>query len=446
MKLPWTHNRYFLTGLSLGGMFALYLLYSLSHYDPDFGWHLQAGRFIMSHGVPAHDIFTYTARSFPWIDHEWFSDVLVADLFRLGGYAAVAVVFAGLWTAALGLASRRRGVVLWLAALATLPYCGVRTVTWSVLFVVLLEKLLSSRRYWLIVPLFGLWANLHGSFILGLALLAIEVARQRTLAPVWVASAAATLINPYGPRLYTEIFRTLFDPGLHSAIQEWRPLSFPWQSWPFWILFLAVIIVYRPVRANRAAIWTALLGVMALASTRHTPLFAVAAIPVFEQAAGQLRNDFRQTKLGSRLLWFAALLAVIPLTAEAAGGGFNLSPNSGYPAAAAAYLRQHPCPGSTFNTYNEGGYLIWKLGQPDYIDGRMPSWKQNGTSYLEQYWAFVSNPSSRAAQEARYGILCAVIPTGKVPAKGGLYDLSASFQHQGWRRVYSDRSFQVWER
>lgn len=446
MKLSWARNRRFLTALSLGGLFVLYLLYGLSHYDPDFGWHLQAGRYILAHGIPARDIFSYTARGFPWIDHEWLNDAVVAGLFRLGGYLAVAAVFAALWTAALAAASRQHRTVLWLTAIATIPYCGVRTVTWSVVFLVLLERLLAARRYWLLAPLFLLWANLHGSFILGLGLLAIEAVRRR-LALVWMACAAVTFVNPYGPHLYTEVFRTLLDPRLHSAIQEWRPLSFPWQTWPFWFLFLAVIVVYRP-RASRQAVWAALLGAMALASTRHTPLFAVAAIPVFEMAAGRLTADFRQSRLGARLLWpgLAVMLVAVPLAAEAAGGGFNQNPNRDYPAAAAAYLRQHPCPGNTFNTYNEGGYLIWKLGRADYIDGRMPSWKLGGTGSLEQYWAFVSSQPSRAAQEAQYNIRCAIIPSGTVPAQGKRYDLANAFGHEGWRRVYSDSAFQVWKR
>src|SRR4051812_10798096 len=62
--------------------------------DPDFGWHLQSGRYILAHGIPAHDIFTYTASNFAWINHEWLSDLLIVGLVALGGYTAVAAAFA----------------------------------------------------------------------------------------------------------------------------------------------------------------------------------------------------------------------------------------------------------------------------------------------------------------------------------------------------------------
>lgn len=73
--------------------------------DPDFGWHLQAGRYILAHGIPTHDIFTYTAADFRWIDHEWLSDVVMALLFGAGGYWLLAAVWAVIWLAAIGLAS-----------------------------------------------------------------------------------------------------------------------------------------------------------------------------------------------------------------------------------------------------------------------------------------------------------------------------------------------------
>ena len=45
--------------------------------DADFGWHYRSGEYIVAHGVPAHDTFTYTAPDFPWINHEWLHDVMV---------------------------------------------------------------------------------------------------------------------------------------------------------------------------------------------------------------------------------------------------------------------------------------------------------------------------------------------------------------------------------
>ena len=78
-------------------VFIGFFLIAWVRIDPDFGWHLQAGNYIRAHGIPSHDIFTYTARNFHWIDHEWGNDVIVSLLYGVGGYNLLAVVFAGLW-------------------------------------------------------------------------------------------------------------------------------------------------------------------------------------------------------------------------------------------------------------------------------------------------------------------------------------------------------------
>src|SRR6185369_15071703 len=65
-----------------------------SHFlDPDFGWHLTMGKYIISHGIPPTDPFSYTMPSYPFIDHEWLTNVLIAkgDMFLT--YDGVAGVF-----------------------------------------------------------------------------------------------------------------------------------------------------------------------------------------------------------------------------------------------------------------------------------------------------------------------------------------------------------------
>src|SRR5437762_227920 len=76
------------------------LLISLNNLDPDFGWHLKSGEYIIDHGIPTHDIFSYTAPDFPWINHEWLSDVATATLYRIGGFILVAIFFSILWALA----------------------------------------------------------------------------------------------------------------------------------------------------------------------------------------------------------------------------------------------------------------------------------------------------------------------------------------------------------
>src|SRR5690606_12391866 len=98
---------------------------------------------------------------------------------------------------------------------------------------------------WIIVPLiFALWANLHGSWILGLGLLAamgsghaIDVLRRtgslravlaaRTihrLTALTVLAGTAVLINPYGAKVYPAVLEISGNPNLQPLI-EWQPLT-----------------------------------------------------------------------------------------------------------------------------------------------------------------------------------------------------------------------------
>ena len=57
------------------------------------------------------------------------------------------------------------------------------------------------------------------------------------------------------------------------------------------------------------------------------------------------------------------------------------------------FVKKQKLQGRMFNAYAWGGYLIWQL--PEYktfIDGRMPSWRENDKSVFEDYIDITSDP------------------------------------------------------
>jgi hypothetical protein len=62
-----------------------------------------------------------------------------------------------------------------------------------------------------------------------------------------------------------------------------------------------------------------------------------------------------------------------------------------FPESAAAFMERENVPGQIFNSYNEGGYLTWRLGPkyPDYIDGRALPF---GTKLFERNQELMSTP------------------------------------------------------
>jgi hypothetical protein len=146
--------------------------------------------------------------------------------------------------------------------------------------------LLTARRWhaanWIIVPLlFGLWANLHGSFIVGLGLLAaqaigrgMDVFRRthsvrsvlvsrpvQRLALLTQLAFAATLLNPYGLRIYAEVLTFGGNPNLQSLI-EWDPLTLRMkQGRAVAAVALLMVVLYRlSPRRVRTAEFLTLIG------------------------------------------------------------------------------------------------------------------------------------------------------------------------------------------
>jgi hypothetical protein len=103
---------------------------------------------------------------------------------------------------------------------------------------------LSWRRTFLIVGLLTLWANMHGSFLIGIALVGVlwlgqaaesirdrgaaslgEAPFYRPLIAALVAVAALSLLNPHGLRALPEVLAFAKNPNIQT-MQEWRPLEF----------------------------------------------------------------------------------------------------------------------------------------------------------------------------------------------------------------------------
>ena len=412
--------------LTVALLYIIFWYFCWNILEPDFGWHLVSGDYFRQHWVPLHDIFTYTAPGFAWIDHEWGSDVLTSVLYQLGGYALLTTVFAGIWTAAICLFRRRMSLGVLLAAqLAILPYMAVRPVAWTVLLMALLLELV-QRTYksnWqplVIFPLiFLLWANLHAGFISGLAVLGYFclIYRQKLWWSVLLLSAAVTLINPYGLRLYIEIGRTMFDPALHAKVTEWSSFHLTPKTWPIIVIWAVAFGLFIRRRLSPQMGVAAIMLLASISATRNVPLFVVAALrdlDIFHQDFVKLPS--RIQKLGRAAVIGFATIALTSVFIVFAVNHFRLTSarEARYPHQSVAYLQQHPCTGNVFNHYDFGGYLIWKLpGTKVYIDGRMPSWRDaNGRAYMEHMSDIMSKPAAIRQEFAQYDIRCAVLTPG----------------------------------
>ena len=129
---------------------------------------------------------------------------------------------------------------------------GPRTILFGYLYLVILLITLQRFRQrgdgnlWLIPPLFCLWANTHGSWLLGFVIYVIIAAagmverawtpiratpwngqQRRKLVLAGLASGAAVLINPFGIHLALYPFDLAFRQKLNIAhVAEWVSVDF----------------------------------------------------------------------------------------------------------------------------------------------------------------------------------------------------------------------------
>ena len=61
--------------------------------DPDFGWHIKTGELILKTGIPQTDLFSYTMPSYPFVDHEWLTNILLFLGFEKLGWVYLVIIF-----------------------------------------------------------------------------------------------------------------------------------------------------------------------------------------------------------------------------------------------------------------------------------------------------------------------------------------------------------------
>jgi hypothetical protein len=316
----------------------------------------------------------------------------------VGGFPLLAVASALCTVAAWGLvaACRRRTASLRLIAgavlagyLASAPAFSARPQMFSVLlFAVenqLLEVARTRPRVALWIPLLmPLWANLHGAFVVGLGLVAIEVAaaawrRDRPgvvrFMVVGALSGIGLLANPWGARVLAYAASLPANRTVTGMVTEWAPASI---RDPAGALLLAamgvfVIVLVRSrahARVPEQLLRMALQAGLALWAVRASVWFGL-ALPVAicalaRERAPRLAAADRGVPVASGLVLagLAVALAVVlpPVRGAMASDGPPRPELTAAPVAAAGWLAANPQPGRMFNFQPWGSYLEFRLG------------------------------------------------------------------------------------
>ncbi len=508
-------------------IFGLLLKNSFSYLDPDLGWHLKVGESIyQSHEVPHINNYDYTFTG-RWVDHEWLINLVSYKIYDSVGYVSLNIFFSLLIIISLILLNilvrkifkkASYGLIAFVqlvGVLASLPHFGVRMQEFNFLFFIIelliIEEYQSQKRLktlFYLPPLFYLWANIHGSFLFGLAILIIwllikiserilfpsrlnkyfdfsnqiENKKLKTFFIFSVFSFLLTLITPYGQELYS-FLRGYSNTFYLKAIQEWLPQSaFPFNYWQLVYLAFsaAILLIYfcslKKLNFKKINFWhfslAILLGISAFKSRRNFPLFFVSSVLLFIPLISSIftAEQIKKISLRKELKYF--LLFAVALTAASnflsikfVNNPFN-SFCSVYPCGAVNFLKSSgQYQGlNVFNEYNWGGYLIWTYPEKKlFIDGRLPQVEYKGQTFMEEYYNFLRSDSNYSQKLSEYNINLALLKTSddKIVAKKWeqflfwIKDKDLSIPHylrryiessSDWQKIYSDKTASVYLR
>lgn len=279
---------------------------------PDSYYDLYAGRYLLEHGFPDGNVFTAASPGAPWADQQWLAQVLYYAAWGLGGYRLVAALSALLVTsgfALLWLLLFRRGVppirvFAWTlaAVLPCLGNTGIRAQSFAYPLLALTLWLILAddqaprvrHRTWLLIPLLIVWANTHGSVILGAALVAIYagyraanavIRRERQASLPYLSLAALALASvictPYGPGVLRYYALFAGNAELSHNVIEWAAPSplYP-VTWGFWAVLAGTLMAvtvawHRGTRPDPVLLGLAVvLLALALTAIRNQAWFA----------------------------------------------------------------------------------------------------------------------------------------------------------------------------
>lgn len=307
----------------------------------DLAYLLRAGaEMIHNRSVMQVDSFTFTAAGAAWLNQQWLAEIILAATLSVGGWLGLALLRAGLVAVtAWGIlraclargADQRQAVWLTLAAMAlALPAMNLRPQLFGVACFALSLWLVSERdgpagRVAWLVPLAAAWANLHGTFpllfVIGGAALLEDIRREppraRRLVMTGVAALVATLLNPFGGRVWMYVAGLASNDAVRTTVAEWEPPSLASWSGAAFLLSIPVVAWFLARTRPRPPVpWLFALAaflVLGLGSTRGTLWWAL-VMPVVvaagfgaRQGAGARRPEMVDVRVPLPLLLLVVL-------------------------------------------------------------------------------------------------------------------------------------------
>jgi hypothetical protein len=432
----------------------------------DLTYHIRAGEMLLDTGrIPTTDTWTFTATGSTWLNQQWGAQLILAAVYRLGGWTGLVLLRAALVGLTFGFlfeACRRRGLDLRRAAWLTIAAFVVSAVAlalrpqlFGMVLLALTLLLVADRRAHpgrlCAVPVVVLvWANIHGSFFLGPAVLGLAWLedvhdrvpnRHRTLLLAAI-SAVAALVNPFGLGVWIYAAGLSTNPFVTSRISEWQPTTL--RTIPGLLFFGSVAaVIVLIARRGRSTRWPTLamlgvfaaIGAYAIRGVAWWPLgaaWAVAGLLAVDGSAEPPRRD-RSSPLNTVVagLIVAVCVVLVPVWRPVdARLGAPVGVVGDAPAGVTAALRNIARPGDhLLNPQPWGSWFEFALPDvPVAIDSRIEVFPVDVWDELD---GVRSGAEGWQASLAKWNVTIVV-------AEHGEDALVSRLMTAGWRKAYED--------
>lgn len=486
----WEPRLRLLGTIALGAVALLVACLSLQQIaSVDYWWQWKTGEVVSRSGPPRVDPFSFTHGGQPRVEVRWLYCWGLYQLTNTLGPAAATIVktlavFAMFGAMALLAGVRRQRILvaalIAVAAIACSQRLVVRPETATYLFVALfvvgVERLQqgASRWRWMLLALQVVWANVHGLFLLGPAIIgawgvgewidAVRTGRTadpehrrrlRTAALLVGGTILASCVNPYGPKVLALAIGQGASLGNEIQKQVFLELRSPFSFGQRFtaVVFYEALIGCTVVAAllggvRQRVFWLLLVASQLYLSTtaiRNLPLFGLVAIPFIGRAvagsprAGRfgrawlvpVRAAVALATIGFSLYQVRQLVTDRFYVQQHAINHFGAGIDTHYfPSGAADFLGATGVTGPVWCTESGGSYLIAR-GYKVYLDPRGDVYPD---AFLMEYSTLAAHPTPALLQAAvqQYGLRVFFVDT-LVP---DLIEFMA--QAPGWRLAYLD--------
>jgi hypothetical protein len=439
--------------------------------DPDVWWHIKIGQDLLrTHHWPNTDPYSFTVAGTPWIAFEWLGDVAIGFvgkfglraldglLILLGGAIAIALYYYASLCAKNSKAGFASATIVSIFAIGNF---NLRPQMFGFLFLVITLIVLEHFRQgrpkalWILPPLFLIWINAHGSWIIGLGVILVTLAaglfnfsvgsveavrwtqKQRIqLELALLGSLAVIPLTPYGTQQATYPFLTALSIPLGVGnVTEWLPMPFN----SFWgKLFLGVVVGAFVLQTLyhfkfRLQQWVLGIGgvVMACVHVRFVLLFSPFFSPILAIMLARWLQPYHREKdkfvvnavlmagVAFAMVWYFPTRSKLEHVVE-----------TQFPVRAVNFLHSHQLQGPLFNNYAYGGYLIGNLPEHKvFIDGREDLYEFEGV--MADYLQVVNFRPAAFSVLKFYGIRMFVLQQDEPLAV-------VLAEHPDWKRIYKD--------